>query len=131
MKEFSASWISSKNPRKKRKYLFKAPLHLRRVLASSNLSETLRRKYKRRSFPVRKGDTVKIVRGQFRKKTGKVQDVNRKKVRVYVDCAFQLKKDGSKSFYPIHPSNLQITELNLDDKKRRKALERNIKNVPS
>ena len=29
-----------------------------------------------------------------------------------------IKKDGTKVFYPIHPSNLVVTELNLDDKKR-------------
>lgn len=131
MKDFSISWRSSKNPRKKRKYIVGAPLHIRRLFVSSNLSETLRKKYKRRSFPVRKGDTVKILRGQFRNKSGKIQDISRKNVKVYVDCAFQLKKDGSKSFYPIHPSNLQIKDINLDDKRRRKALERNIKNVTS
>ncbi|MBU2406429.1 MAG: 60S ribosomal protein L26, partial [Nanoarchaeota archaeon] len=35
-----------------------------------------------------------------------------------------IRKDGTKAFYPIHPSNLMITELFLEDKKRKDALER-------
>ncbi|MEK6835561.1 MAG: 60S ribosomal protein L26, partial [Nanoarchaeota archaeon] len=35
-----------------------------------------------------------------------------------------VKLDGSKVYYPLHPSNLMITELNLNDKKRKAKLER-------
>ena len=76
---------------------------------------------------MRKGDTVKIMRGQFKKKTGKVDRVDLQRLRVYTDVAFQMKRDGSKALYPLDPSNLQIMDLSLDDKRRRAALERNIR----
>ena len=37
---------------------------------------------------------------------------------MYITGVEMIKKDGTKAFYPIHPSNLVVTELNLDDKKR-------------
>ncbi len=124
MKEWSKDWKSSKNPKKQRKYVYNLPLHIRKTLLSATLSKELRKKYGRRSLPVRKDDKVKILRGQFKKKTGKVSDVNLKKVRIYVEGVENIKKDGSKAPYPIHPSNVMITELILEDKKRRKVLER-------
>ncbi len=127
MKEWSKSWKSSKNPRKQRKYIYNLPLHIRKTLLSATLSKDLRKKYGKRSLSVRKDDKVKILRGQFKKKTGKISRVNLKRIRIYVEGAENVKKDGSKAPYPIHPSNVMITELNLDDKKRRMILERNQK----
>ncbi|HLC55121.1 MAG TPA: 50S ribosomal protein L24 [Candidatus Nanoarchaeia archaeon] len=129
MKEFSLHWKSSSNRRKRRKYAANAPLHVRRKLMSAHLAPMLRKKYKRRSFPLRKGDTVKIMRGQFRKKTGKVENIDRKSLRIYTDIAFQMKRDGSKAPYPLDPSNLQIMDIASDDKLRKRALERNIRKV--
>ncbi len=126
-KKFSKSWKSSKQPRKQRKYLFNMPLHLRRKLFSARLSEELTKKYGCRNVPVRKGDKVKIVRGQYKGHENKIERIDNKKVRVYVTGAERTKTDSSKSLYPIHPSNLIITELNLDDKRRREMLERKSK----
>jgi len=127
MKEWSKSWKSSKNPRKQRKYLYNLPLHIRKSLLSATLSKDLRKKYGKRSLPVRKDDKVKVLRGQFKKKTGKVSRVNLKKIRIYIEGVENVKKDGSKAPYPVHPSNVMITELNLDDKERKIILERNKK----
>ena len=127
MKEWSKSWKSSKNPRKQRKYLYNLPLHIRKSLLSATLSKDLRKKYGKRSLPVRKDDKVKVLRGQFKKKTGKVSRVNLKKIRIYIEGVENVKKDGSKAPYPVHPSNVMITELNLDDKERKMILERNKK----
>ena len=121
---FSRNWNASKKPSKQRKYIYNAPLHLVRKLMSSHLSKELRIKHKKRSFPIRKGDTVKIMVGQFKGKIGKVNDINRHDQKVYVEGAHLLKRDGIKLPYPINASNLMITELNLDDKLRKKALER-------
>ena len=90
----------------------------------ARLSKELQKKYNIKRIQVKKGDTVKIMRGQFQKKTGKVNAVNLKKERVFVENAHYIKKDGAKSFYPIHPSNLLITELIIEDKKRKNKLER-------
>ena len=64
------------------------------------------------------------MRGQFRKKTGKINGIDIKKTKVYVDGIEVVKKDGTKARYPIHPSNLVITELNMDDKMRNKIVKR-------
>lgn len=124
--KFSTSWKRSKNPRKQRTYIANAPLHIKRGLFSTRLSKELTKKYSKRNITVRKGDNVKIVRGSFKNHSGKIERVLTKRLRVYVEGAQILKKDGNKVFYPIHPSNLIITELNLDDKQRQKILGRNL-----
>lgn len=117
----------SKQPRKQRRALFNAPKHVMVKILSSHLSDELREKYKRRSFPIRKGDTVKIVRGDFKGFSGAVLRVDREKMRIYVEGVTREKVDGTKVLIPIHPSKVMITKLNLDDKKRVEALERKIK----
>ncbi len=121
-KEFSTSWKSSKQPRKQRKFLANAPLHLKRKFISVNLSKELRKKYSKRNIPVRKGDVVKIMRGKFKKKTGKVIDVKVKYGKIFVEGIQTKKQDGSKVNVPLRASNLQIIELNLEDKKRIKQI---------
>jgi len=122
--KFSSSWIKSKQPRKQRKYRHNAPLHIRQKFVSTHLSKELHKRYKRRSMNLRKGDGVKIMRGQFKNKVGKIEEVSLKKIKVYVSGIEVVKRDGTKARYPIHPSNLIITEVNLDDKMRIKILER-------
>ncbi len=124
MKKWSKSWKSSKNPKKQRKYIFNAPLHIKHKFLAANLSDELRKKYNKRNIPVRKGDKVKILRGQFKSMIGKIEKVLLKKTKVYIENAQLQKKDGSKAYYPIHPSNLMIIELNLEDKERKKSLDR-------
>jgi len=117
-KEFSKFWKSSKKKRKQRKYLANAPIDIRRKFLSANLSKELRKKYGRRSFPLRKGDNVKVLRGKFKGKTGKINVINLKKLKVAVEGVQLTKKDGTKTNVMLHPSKLQIIELNLEDKKR-------------
>ena len=122
--KWSKSWKSSKQPRKQRKYILNAPLHIVRKLMSVRLTKDLKQKYSKRNIPVRKGDTVKIMVGQYKGKIGKVDNVDLKHKRVYVEGIFRTKKDGNKIPLASQPSNLMIMDLNLDDKLRRKALER-------
>jgi large subunit ribosomal protein L24 len=117
----------SSKPRKQRKFLFTAPLHLRRKMVSAHLSKELREKYKRRSLPVRKGDEVEIMRGEFKGKRGKISRVDLKNYKVYIEGITRKKTTGIEVQVPIHPSNLKIISLNLDDKKRVEAIERKIK----
>lgn len=91
---------------------------------SVNLSKELRKKYGKRNIPIRKGDKVKVLRGQFKGKTGKINKVSLKKRKVYIEGIESVKKDGTKAFVPVTPSNLQIQELILEDKKRKKLIER-------
>jgi len=134
-KKFSTKWKSSKQPRKQRKYLANAPLHIRKKFVSVNLSKELRKKHGKRNVPVRKGDVVKITKGKFKKKQGKVTKVELKKSKIIVE-GIQIKKtDGSKVNAPLKAPNLQIVELNLEDKKRMKKLnvkkEETIKKIDS
>ncbi|MBT4166318.1 50S ribosomal protein L24 [archaeon] len=122
--KFSTHWTGSKQPRKQRKFRANAPLHVRHKMVSAHLSETLRKRYGKRNVPIRKGDNVKIMKGEFKGKTGKIDDVNLKKLRVMIEGIFRTKKDGTKVSVYFNPSNLLIKELNLDDEKRKKALER-------
>jgi len=126
-KQFSKHWKASKQARKQRKYRANAPLHVRRKFMSANLKKELRKKYSRRSFVLRKGDSVKILRGEFKKKTGKIGSVDLKKVRVAIEGIQRTKKEGTKVNVWFAPSNLQIQELYLEDKKRMDALQRNVK----
>ncbi len=120
--KFSIKWKKSKQKRKQRKYRFKAPLHIKHKMLSSNISKELRKKYGKKSIPLRKNDIVKIMRGKFNKKKGKIIMVNLKKQWVYIEGIQKSKKDGSKVNIPLNASNLQIQELNLEDKKRMKKI---------
>jgi len=122
MKTFSKSWISSKKPNKQRKYRFNAPLNIRGAFLNVHLSKELRAKYGIRALRVRTGDKVRIMRGQFKKQEGKVEEVDMKKLKVYLSKIEHVKRDGSKARYPIQPSNLLLVELNVDDKKRLSGL---------
>ena len=127
MKFWSKHWKSSKQPRKQRKYIYNAPLHVRHKFLSAHLSKELREKYKKRSFTVRKGDEVQVMKGKFKKKTGKIGRVDMKKTKVYIDGITRKKVDGSEIPVSFHPSKLKIINLNLDDKKRLEALTRVLK----
>lgn len=117
-KQFSTFWKGSKKPRKQRKYRAEAPLHIKRKMISSHLSKELRQKYGRRAMALRKGDTVKILVGTSAGKSGKIEKIDSKTMKVYIEAIQVTKKDGSKASIPIASSNLMITELNMDDKKR-------------
>jgi large subunit ribosomal protein L24 len=121
-KVFTANWIKSVQPRKQRKYRYNAPLHLKSKFLNVHLDKTLKSKYGIRSIRVRKGDTVKISKGNYRGKSGKVDKVSLKYLKIYVQGIEQMKKDGSKSLVAIEPTNTIITNLDLSDKKRSKKL---------
>lgn len=122
--KFSRKWKSSKQPRKQRKYRHNAPLHIRHKFLSAHLSKELREKFNKRSVPVRKGDEVKVMRGEFKGFKGVIERVDLKKCRAYIEGIKVKKVDGSEVLKPIQPSNLLLTKLNLDDKFRQKIFER-------
>ena len=100
------------------------PLHKRQKLVSASLSKSLRKKFGKRSLPVRKGDTVEVMRGDFKGHKGKVEKVDLKKLRIYVQGVTITKSDGSERYYPIHPSNVRIIKASMNDSKRKKIVER-------
>ena len=115
--EFSTTWKSSSQPRKQRKYQNNAPLHIRHKFLGAHLSDDLSKKLKIKSLPIRVGDKVRIMRGSFKKKEGKVNSVDKDNVKINIDGIDMTKKDGNKRFVAIHPSNVMIIEMK-EDKKR-------------
>jgi large subunit ribosomal protein L26e len=113
----------SSSRRKSRKAHFSAPSSIRRKIMSSALSKELRAKYNARSLPVRKDDEVRIVRGKYKGREGKVTQVYRKKWVIHVDRVQRDKSNGSTAPIGIHPSNVVVTTIKLD-KDRRAILER-------
>ena len=116
-KTFSNAWKSSTQPRKQRKYFFNLPLHLKGKLLTAPLSKELRKKHGVRSARVCVGDKVKVARGQYKKKTGKVEKVDACKSKVYITGIELTKKDGSRTMYPVHASNVIIEECKADKKR--------------
>jgi len=114
----------SKKPGKQRKYLYNAPLHRRQKMMGTLLSDDLQEKIGRRNLSLRKGDTVKVLRGDFKGHEGRVEKVDLKTYRVFVEGVNRSKADGTKRFYPVSSSNLQIIKLELKDEKRKKGMER-------
>jgi large subunit ribosomal protein L24 len=113
-----------KNPRKQRKMLFNAPAHKRHKLMAASLSKELATSKGAKTLPIRKGDTVRIQRGDHKGFEGKVSRVDLKEYRIYLEGLTREKTDGTNIFLPIHPSKVQIRNLNLDDKWRKDILER-------
>jgi large subunit ribosomal protein L24 len=95
-----------------------------RNTCSSTLSKELSEEYKTRSMGVKKGDAVSIMRGNFRGVEGKVTKVNRENNCIYIEGVTREKAGGDTVFAPIHPSNVMISKLNLEDKRRKEILER-------
>lgn len=100
------------------------PLHLRHKLFNAKLSKELVEKYGVKRLPVRVGDVVRIMRGDFAGHEGKVVKVDLKRVRIFVEGVQIKKADGTPVYYPIHPSKVMIVKLDLSDKYRLKIIER-------
>jgi len=115
--------LSSK-PSKARKRYYNTPLHRRWKDLSAPLAENLVREYGVKRLPVRSGDTVLIVRGEYSGHEGKVVKVDLKERRIHVEGVTKTKADGTSVFYPLHPSKVIITRLDLSDSWRKKILER-------
>jgi large subunit ribosomal protein L24 len=113
-----------KKPGKQRKRLFNAPAHLRHKLMAAPLSPELISSKGAKTLPVRKGDTVRIVRGDHTGFEGKVSRVDLKRYRIFIEGLTREKVDGTNIFVSVHPSKVMIRNLKLDDKWRKGIVER-------
>ncbi len=112
------------DPRKQRKRLFNAPAHIRHKLMAAPLSSELVKSRGIKSLPLRKGDTVRVMRGDRKGFEGKISKIDLKNFRLYVEGLTREKVDGTTIFIPLHPSKVMIRNLNLDDKWRKDIVER-------
>ena len=115
----------SYQPRKQRKQLYTEPLHLRRERVASHLSKELRKQLGMRSVTLRTDDLVKVMRGKFKGKSGKITSVNYTKKRVLIEKVLRKKADGTEIQVPLEPSNLMVMEVDKTDGRRFKG--KNIK----
>ena len=110
----------SKQPRKQRKALYNAPAHARGKHLSASLSKDLRESVGKRSLPLRTGDKVRVLRGDFTGHEGEVLSVDYGSYKVTIEEVTLSKPDGTATFLPVDPSNLVIIDADLSDDKRLK-----------
>jgi len=108
----------SKQPRKQRKALYNAPAHARGKHLSATLSKDLRADIGKRSLPVKSGDKVRILRGDFKGHEGEVLSVDYGSYKVTIEDVTLSKPDGTAAFLPVDPSNLMIIDADLKDDRR-------------
>ena len=108
----------SKKPQRMRKAKGTAPKHKLVKAMSAHLSEKLAAELKTRSMPVRKNDIVKIMRGEFAGRDGKVIRVDTQAHRIYVEKVIRKKSNGEEFEVAIDPSKVMLVDLESKDKRR-------------
>ena len=103
--------------------IFQATIQTRSKQLGANLSKDLQKKYGKKSARVVEGDSVTILRGEFKGVDGKVSKISTQKTSVAIEGVKKEKTKGDKFDVYIHTSNLVITSLNSDDKWRMAKLE--------
>ena len=96
--------------------------HKRDKFLGANLSENLREQHNKRSMRVIKGDTVRILRGEYFGIEGKVEKVNTEKSTLSIEGVQREKIRGGNVKVQVHASNVQIISLNTDDDYRIKGI---------
>ena len=115
----------SSQPRKQRLARYNMNAHDRGRAMAAHLSDELLKEYSRvRSLTVRKGDTVKVVRGAFKGHTAKVIKVIPRRGMISIEEATLTKADNKKVARLFRPSKVIITKLDLTDPWRREKLQK-------
>ena len=103
--------------------LFQATLQTKSKQLGSALSKDLQKKYGKKSTRAIEGDTITILRGEFKGVSGKITKISKEKTSVTVEGVKKEKTKGDKFDVYIHTSNLVVTALNTSDKWRITKLE--------
>ena len=103
--------------------------HLAYKASSVHLSRELRSKYGFRSLPIRAGDRVLIIRGDYKGVEGDVSRVDRAKGRVYVSGVYRENARGEQRLIPIPLSSVILVKIEDKDEWRRRLIERKLKPV--
>lgn len=91
-------------------------------MVGATLADNLRQQYNRRSTRVVKGDSVRVMRGEYKGVEGKVEKVHTEDGTLQIEGIQHEKIRGGQVKVPIHASNVMITSLKTDDKRRMAAL---------
>ena len=112
----------TRQPHKQRKSAANASLHERHEQVKAPLSADLREEYDQRSVRVNAGDTVVVQRGDHAGEEGEVVNVDLKQAVIHVEEVTVEKSDGEEVPRPLEASNVQVTELTLEDDRREARL---------
>lgn len=107
--------IESKQPRKQRKALFNYKNHQRSKLLSTRVADFVREEYGIKTVPLRVGDDVRVVKGEFKDFEGEVIEIT-KDLRAKIKEVTFDKADGTQFHPTIHISKLIITKLTKEKK---------------
>ena len=103
--------------------IFQATFQTRSKQLGSALSKDLQKKYGKKSARAIEGDSITILRGEFKGVDGKISKISTQKTSVAIEGVKKEKTKGDKFDVYIHTSNLVITSLNTSDKWRMAKLE--------
>ena len=106
----------------RKRMLYTASKHLLSKQLGSHLAKDLKEKHHCKSMRVIEGDSVKVLRGEFKGIEGKVTRVSTEKRGIAIEGIKREKLKGGNVDIFIHPSNVVITSLNLEDKWRQNRL---------
>ena len=105
------------------KLIYRASHVTKSKQVSSPLSTELKKKFSKKSVRVVEGDSIKIVRGEFKGVDGKIGKISIQKNSLAVEGVKKEKTKGEKFDVYVHSSNVIVTGLNSDDKWRVSKLE--------
>ena len=103
--------------------IYQATFQTRSKQLGSALSKDLQKKFGKKSTRIIEGDSITILRGEFKGVTGKITKISTEKTSVTIDGVKKEKTKGDKFDVYIHTSNLVVTALNTSDKWRITKLE--------
>ena len=103
--------------------IYQATFQTRSKQLGSPLSKDLQKKYGKKSTRAIEGDTITILRGEFKGVSGKITKISKEKTSVTVEGVKKEKTKGDKFDVYIHTSNVVVTALNTSDKWRISKLE--------
>ena len=112
--------MKTKKPSKQRKRLYKLSLHQIRKRLVAPLDKAVAKSIGKKRLVVRTGDTIKVLTGKHKGKTGKVEKVDYTRMKVYIkEIKFKNVK-GQERLVPFVASNLLLTNVLTEDRRRLK-----------
>lgn len=106
------------------------PKHILDARICSSLTDDLRKQYGRRSARVVKGDSVRVMRGEYAGIEGKVEKVNTERGTLAIEGVQREKIKGGNVKVQIHASDVTIMSFNLQDTYRQTKLQSNLDGQP-
>lgn len=103
--------------------LIHLPKHRRDKMIGAVLEDSLRKQYGRKNIRVIKGDSVRVLRGEYKGVEGKVEKVNTEQAIFHIEGIQREKIRGGQVKVPIHSSNVMVISLNLDDDYRSRKVQ--------